>query len=227
MKFLLVFVAFILVSGYSDAQYRGAHVQLMLPNAGRYWGNHPDLIRWIKAYGGQASDFAYGGDLINLSRLSESNVFMGLSLGLLVTRGSDIDLTSGYIDIHTGTPLYTGDRVQFNVLAHFTGVEYSIDHIIPSYAPPPQSNTYFVHGWTVGAGPSVQMQIDLGRTRESTFAIGVEYGVTFLLPDASWQFGYALPTNNRRNRIVTTSIPGPDVDAVLSYLRFSFIVKFR
>jgi hypothetical protein len=228
VKFLLVVVALLVVSEFSEAQYRArARVQMMLPNAGRYWGNHPELIRWIKTYGGQASDFKYGGDLINLSRLSESNVFLGASMGLLITGGSDTDLTSGYLDVYTGTPLYTGDWLQFNVYAHFTGVAYSVDHIIPSYAPPPPTNVYFVNGWAVGAGPSFQMQIDLGHCEASTFAIGVEYGVTFLDPNASWQFGYAVPSYNRRSHTKNTPIPGPDVDAVLSYLRFSFIVKFR
>jgi hypothetical protein len=227
VKFFLVISILFVIAFSCGAQFRASKARIMLPNAGNYWANHPDLTNWIKANGGQALNFKYGGDLMNLSDVTESNVILGFSLGLLITEGSGSNLSAGYVDLQAGTPLYTGKLLEINALAHLTALGYSIGGIIPPNVPMPPSDRYFVRAWTFGGGPSVQVHTTLCNFESWSFGIGIEYGVTFVDSHPSWRFGYAVPGVNGRSQVTTVSVPGPDVDSMYSYLRFSLIIKGR
>src|SRR5579859_6227941 len=71
---LLIGVLSLLVASSCNAQFREHGFRLLLPNAGLYSGNHPELIDWMKANGVPTSNFKFGGDLFCVTYQTRSNV---------------------------------------------------------------------------------------------------------------------------------------------------------
>jgi len=206
------------------AQYR--RKTLLLPNIGPCNASHPELINWIAANGGAASNFYLSGDFFNVVHRTESNLLLGLALGGLFDKTKDSNLLAGYFDLMFGVVVWSTDRFQINMLAHGDALIYNIDGIAPPGVPIPPTDRYYMRGFTYGGGPSLQVQYILARNSDAEFGIGVECGATFIDPSPSWQFGYSLSTTTGTSRFYGTSVPGPNVDNMFSYVRFSCVVKF-
>ncbi len=206
-----------------NAQFSQHGFRLLLPNAGLYSGNHPELINWMKANGAPTSNFKFGGDLFCVTYQTRSNVIVGLAAGGIYASVNNSNLRVGYGDLIAGTPLFTKDRFQVSLLGHVTVLSYTIPGVIPPGAAVPPSNRYFMRAYAFGGGASLRAQYLLFDTSLMSVGLGVEGGITVLDPDVSWQFGYTVPTTNGRSHFVGTSVPGPQVDSIIPYLRFSLV----
>jgi hypothetical protein len=206
-----------------EAQFKKHGFRLLFPNAGLYSGNHPELIDWMKANGVPTSNFKFGGDLFCVTYQARSNVIVGLAAGGIYTSTNNSNLRVGYGDLIAGTPLFTKDRFQVSLLGHVTFFGYTIPGVIPPGAAVPPSNRYFMRAYDFGGGASLRTQYLLLDASFMSMGLGVEGGLTVLDPNASWQFGYTVPTTNGRSHFVGTPVQGPQVDSIIPYLRFSLV----
>jgi len=206
------------------AQFRRPGVRLLLPNIGLYSGNHPELINYLKGYGVPTTNFKYGGDLFSITHQSESNVIVGVGVGGIYTANSNDYFDVGYADFLLGTPILTLDRFQISLLGHATVMCYTLRSIVPPNVAIPPSSMYFMRGFAYGGGACLRIQYVMGHADEMAVGLGLEAGITFIDPNASWQFGYTVPTTNGRAHFVGVSVPGPKVDPMILFLRFSIVL---
>jgi hypothetical protein len=214
-------------SGQAGDARRYSKGTVMFPNAGICFAKQTELIKFIEANGGVAAPFNRGGDFLNISYLTDSDLLIGLSFGGLYPGTDNPTLRLSYASIHFGKPVYSNNFLQANINGDLYFLGYTIPGIIPANMPLPPSNTFYMKGSTFGGGLSLQLMVNVKQCKEASIQVGLEYGVTFINPAPYWSFGYDYLDQRGYTRYKGTHISGPDVDSMISYARVSFIIKFE
>jgi hypothetical protein len=200
--------------------------QVIVPSIGFYSARQTELVDWINRNNGQADPLKYGGQLFNISVITESGVIAGFGIGGIYSgiSNSSVNLASGGFNI--GFQLFENSWIRLNALANLNFYDYTIIGITPNNMPPPPPNVSqsYLRATAWGGGPELQLRIKLIEADDFSISIGTDTGVAFIGPDVNWKFEYsAYRSNGRTYTYAKYPFKGPSVDARLSYLRFSLV----